>query len=137
MVASNAMARPPSGLTIRGRLGAMPSMKVTRDPAAQAVAWIDKLSRPAINNEDLHAFFAWRRDPANLAAYEAESRARKRRDSRFVAEPDPFGFTVLDRATGEPAAFAGRAQAGIPEADAEDIAEILNRRDLRRQAGAH
>jgi len=112
-------------------------MKASRQPAAQAAAWIDKLSRPAISNEDLHAFFAWRRVPANLAAYEAESRMRKRRDSRFVAEPDPFGFTVVDRATGEAAEFAGRAQTGIPEADAEDIAEILNRRDLRRRAGAH
>lgn len=124
-------------LTIRRRLGAMPSMKAARHPAAEATAWIDKLSRPSVRNEDLHAFFAWRRDPENLAAYEAESRARKRRESRFIAEPDPFGFTVLDRATGEAAEFAGRAQAGIPEADAEDIAEILNRRDLRRRAEAH
>ncbi|PZQ55670.1 MAG: hypothetical protein DI570_21760 [Phenylobacterium zucineum] len=115
----------------------MQSMTISREPAAQAVAWIDKLSRPAVSNEDLHAFFAWRRDPENLAAYEAESRARKRRDSRFVAEPDPFGFTVLDRASDEAAEFAGRAQTGIPEADAEDIAEILNRRDLHRRARAH
>jgi hypothetical protein len=112
-------------------------MAVSREPAAQAVAWIDKLSRPSVSNEDLNAFFAWRRDPENIAAYEAESRARKRRDSRFVAEPDPFGFTVLDRASGEAAEFAGRAQTGIPEADAEDIAEILNRRDLHRRARAH
>lgn len=112
-------------------------MKAPRHLAAEATAWIDKLSRPAVRNEDLYAFFAWRRDPENLAAYELESRARKRRESRFIAEPDPFGFTVLDRATGEPAEFAGRRQAGIPEADAEDIAEILNRRDLRRRAEAH
>lgn len=124
-------------LTIRSRLGAMRSMKASHQPAAQAVAWIDKLSRPAVNNEDLHAFFAWRREPENLAAYEAESRARKRRESRYVTEPDPFGFTVLDRASGEAAEFAGRAQTGIPEADAEDIAEILNRRDLHRRASAH
>lgn len=104
------------------------------DPAAEAVAWIDKLSRTSISNADVGAFFAWRRVPENLAAYEAESRARKRRVSRFVAEPDPFGFTALDKATGEPAVFAGRAQAGVPEADAEDIAEILNRRDLGRRA---
>lgn len=115
----------------------MALMKASRQPAAQAVAWIDKLSRPAVSNEDLHAFFAWRREAENLAAYEAESRARKRRESRFVTEPDPFGFTVLDRATGAAAEFAGRAQAGIPEEDAEDIAEILNRRDLRRRARQH
>jgi len=112
-------------------------MKVSRRSAVQAAAWIDKLSRPAVRNDDLSAFFAWRRDPANLAAYEAESRARKRRESRFVAEPDPFGFTVLDRASGQAAAFAGRAQTGIPEADAEDIAEILNRRDLRERGRPH
>ncbi len=112
-------------------------MTASTDPAAQAIAWIEKLSRPAIDNADLSAFFAWRRTPENLAAYEAESRARKRRDSRFVAEPDPFGFTVMDRATGDPAEFAGRAQAGIPEADAEDIAEILNRRNLSRRGQAH
>ncbi|MEW5683290.1 MAG: hypothetical protein AB1942_00070 [Pseudomonadota bacterium] len=112
-------------------------MTARPDPAAEAVAWIDRLSRTSISNEDVGAFFAWRRTPENLAAYEAESRARKRRDSRFVAEPDPFGFTVLDRASGDAAEFAGRAQTGIPEADAEDIAEILNRRDLHRRAGAH
>ena len=112
-------------------------MKVSRQPAAQAAAWIDKLSRPAVRNDDLNAFFAWRRDPKNLAAYEAESRARKRRESRFVTEPDPFGFTVVDRASGEPADFAGRAQTGIPEADADDIAEILNRRDLRDRGRPH
>jgi len=112
-------------------------MKVSRQPAAQAAAWINKLSRPAVSNDDLSAFFAWRRVPTNLAAYEAESRARKRRESRFVTEPDPFGFTVVDRTSGEAAEFAGRAQTGIPEADAEDIAEILNRRDLRRRARPH
>jgi hypothetical protein len=54
-----------------------------------------------------------------------------------VAEADPFGFTVLDKATDEAAEFAGRRQTGIPEADAEDIAEILNRRDLTRRARAN
>lgn len=124
-------------LTTPRRLGAMRSMKDARRPAAQAAAWIDKLSRPAVSNEDLGAFFAWPREPENLAAYEMESRARRRRASRFVAEPDPFGFTVLDRTSGGPAEFAGRAQTGIPEADAEDIAEILNRRDLRRRGAPH
>jgi len=112
-------------------------MRASRPPAAQAIAWIDKLSRPSVSNTDVAAFFAWRREPHNLAAYEAEARARKRLQSRFVAEADPFGFTVLDKATGEAAEFAGRRQTGIPEADAEDIAEILNRRDLTRRARAN
>lgn len=112
-------------------------MGVSRHPAAQAAVWIDKLSRPAVSSDDISAFLAWRRIPANLAAYEAESRARKRRESRFVAEPDALGFTVLDRTSGQAAEFAGRAQTGIPEADAEDIAEILNRRELRRQTAPH
>lgn len=82
-------------------------------------------------------FFAWRRDPANLAAYEAESRTRRRRESRFVTFPDPFGHSVIDTWIGEPATFADRPLTGISEQDAEDAAEVLNRRALRQRAGGH
>lgn len=106
-------------------------MPARRRPQAEAAAWVAKLSRPSIGNDELRDFFAWRRDPANLAAYEAESRARRRRESRFLTQPDPFGHSVIDTWTGAPAAFAGQTQSGIPEDDAEEIAEILNRRALR------
>lgn len=105
-------------------------MRSARDPRAEAAAWCARLSRPRVDNDALHAFFLWRRHPANRAAFEAETKAFGRRESRFVAEPDGHGFTVRDRETGEPATFARRRQTGIPEADAEDIAEILNRRAL-------
>ncbi|MBU1376113.1 MAG: hypothetical protein KKE02_24200 [Alphaproteobacteria bacterium] len=95
-----------------------------------AAEWIVKLSQPSIGNDELHAFFAWRRDPGNLAAYNAASKAYRRSRERFRVEPDPFGFSVIDIRTGEAAEFATRPQAGISEADAEAIADVLNRRAL-------
>ena len=95
-----------------------------------AVEWIAKLSQPSIGNDELHAFFTWRRDPGNLAAYNAASKAYRRSRERFRVEPDPFGFSVIDIRTGDPAEFANRPQSGISEADADAIAEVLNRRAL-------
>lgn len=102
-----------------------------RTPEDEATAWIARLTQPSIDNDALRDFFAWRRNPANLAAYEAASRARRRRTERFHVEPDAGGFSVIDVRTGEPAAFANQPQAAISEEDAEAIAEILNRRSLR------
>lgn len=101
-------------------------------PSAQdeATAWCARLSQTSIGNDDLRAFFAWRRDPGNVAAFNAAAKARRRQTERFLVEPDPFGFSVIDVWTGEPAEFATRPQSGISEADAEAIAEVLNRRAL-------
>ena len=70
-----------SGLTIRSRQGHTVH-EVTR-PAAQAVAWIDKLSRRRSAMKT--AFFAWA-PPGEPRGLRSKPRP-KRRDSRFVAEP--------------------------------------------------
>jgi DNA-directed RNA polymerase specialized sigma24 family protein len=107
-----------------------------RRPSAQdeATTWCARLSQPSIGADDIHAFFAWRRKPANRAAFDAAAKARRRQTDRYLVEPDPFGFSVIDVRTGQPAEFATRAQAGISEADAEVIAEVLNRRALTDRA---
>jgi ferric-dicitrate binding protein FerR (iron transport regulator) len=102
----------------------------------KATAWVARLSQPSIDGEALRAFFAWKREPANAAAFDAASKARRRQTERFRVEPDATGFSVIDVSTGEPAAFANRPQSGISEADAEAIAEVLNRRDLSSRAAA-
>lgn len=101
-----------------------------RTPQDEAAAWIARLTRPSIDSDALRDFFAWRRNPANLAAYEAASKAHRRRTERFRVEPDAAGFSVIDVRTGEPATFANHAQVAVSEEDAEAIAEILNRRAL-------
>jgi hypothetical protein len=107
------------------------------NPSDEAAAWVARLSQPSIDNDALRAFFAWRRDAANRAAFDAASKARRRASERFLVEPDPFGFTVMDIKTAEPAVFANRPQAGISEADAEAIAEVLNRRALSDRASTN
>jgi hypothetical protein len=97
----------------------------------EAAAWIAKLSRPRITTAELHEFSVWRADPANDAAYRAVEQTVRRRDGRFVVQPDPTGFSVIDTWTGDPAVFAAIPQAGISEEDARDIAELLNRRAIR------
>lgn len=39
-------------------------------PTREAADWFARLSHPVVETEDLEAFSAWRRDPANRAAYE-------------------------------------------------------------------
>ena len=105
-----------------------------RSAQDEATAWCAKLSQTSIGNDELRAFFAWRRDPGNVAAFNAAAKARRRQTERFLVEPDPFGFSVIDIWTGEPAEFATRPQSGISEADAAAIAEVLNRRALSGRA---
>jgi len=107
-----------------------------RSPQDEAAGWIARLTRPSIDNDALRDVFAWRRKPANKAAYEAASKARRRQTERFHVEPGAGGFSVIDVWTGDPATFANRAQTAISEEDAEAIAEILNRRALRDEATA-
>lgn len=47
---------------------------------------------------------------------------------RFVIRPDREGFSVVDIWTGEAAVIAMTPQTGMPEVDAQHLAELLNRR---------
>jgi hypothetical protein len=100
---------------------------------AEAAAWFATLSRVPISTDELWGFHAWRRRPANKAAYLEVERAEQRRRSRFAPKPDPEGFSVIDKLTGEPATFANARYAGISEDDADAICDVLNRR-ARQQA---
>lgn len=42
----------------------------SRRRSDEAAGWLARLSSNKISNEDLHAFWTWRRDPLNRAAYE-------------------------------------------------------------------
>ena len=101
------------------------------NPKAEAAAWFATLSRLPISTAELWDFHAWRRQPTNRAAYLEVERAELRRRSRFAPQPDPEGFSVIDKLTGEPATFAKARYAGISEEDADAICDVLNRRSLR------
>lgn len=45
---------------------------------------------------------------------------------RFVVRPDDEGFSVIDIWSGEPTLIAMARQTGLPEADAEHTAALLN-----------
>ncbi len=47
---------------------------------------------------------------------------------RYVIRPDPAGFSVVDLWAGEPAMVAMARQSGLPQTDAEHIADLLNQR---------
>lgn len=98
----------------------------------EAKAWFASLSRKSITTNELDEFFDWRRDPVNASAYRAIERTRARTRGRFVVQPDPGGFCVIDTWTGEPAVFARAPQVGVTEEDARDVAEVLNRRHWAR-----
>ena len=92
-----------------------------------ATEWVTKLSRTSISTDELEAFFAWRRDPANRRVWDALEAGRKRVD-RFVVRPETERFKVIDIWTGETAIIAMTAQAGMSEDDALHTARLLNRR---------
>jgi hypothetical protein len=102
-------------------------MRRPRDPKTEAAAWFERLGHP-ITTDDLRAFCNWREDPAHDAAYRAVERDGMRLRGRFVAIPDPRGFSVIDTWTGDPATFANARYTGIAKQDADDICELLNRR---------
>ena len=113
-------------------------MPPRRDPPAEAAAWIAKLSQRSVTTAELYEFQAWRDEPANDAAYrraELESERQRPQRGRFVFRPDATGFSVIDTWTGDPAEFATRPQTGISEDDAREIAEVLNRRNIRDDRG--
>jgi hypothetical protein len=45
---------------------------------------------------------------------------------QFDVRLEPSGWTIYDRATGEPAAVDGYETVGLSREDAEDIADLLN-----------
>jgi len=94
---------------------------------AAAAAWVTKLSLTSVSTDELEAFFAWRRDPANRRVWDALQAGRKRVD-RFVVRPETERFKVIDIWTGETAIIASTAQNGMSEDDALHTARLLNRR---------
>lgn len=47
---------------------------------------------------------------------------------RYVTRPDAAGFSIIDIWTGEPAVVAASPQIGLPQSDADHIAQLLNER---------
>jgi hypothetical protein len=103
-----------------------PSGPVTNE----AAVWFERLGQKSITTAEVREFFHWQRLPTNKAAYRAIETAWERARGRFVTRPDPLGFSVIDRRTGEPATFANGRMTGVPEQDALDIAALLNRRAI-------
>jgi hypothetical protein len=102
-------------------------MRRPRDPKTEAAAWFERLGHP-VTTADLREFACWRDDPTNDAAYQAVEREGLRLRGRFLAIPDPAGFSVIDSWTGEPATFANAQHTGISKEDAGDLCDLLNRR---------
>lgn len=100
----------------------------TIQPQGRSGRLVHDAGRLPITTAELWDFHAWRCTPANEAAYLEVERAELRRRSRFAPQPDPEGFSVIDRRTGEPATFANTRYAGISEEDADAICDVLNRR---------
>jgi hypothetical protein len=55
----------------------------------------------------------------------------ERKSERYGVRPDPKGFTVFVRWTGQAAVVGGVPQTGLSEADAQHTAKVLNA-DARR-----
>ena len=45
---------------------------------------------------------------------------------RFDIRPDPEGWTIYDRKTGETAVIEGFVSSGLPHQDADDLVDLLN-----------
>ena len=97
-----------------------------RERRAAATEWVAKLSRTSIDTDQLQAFFAWRRDPANRRVWDAMEAGRKRVD-RFVVRPETERFKVIDIWTGDAAIIASTPQQHMSEEDALHMARLLNR----------
>lgn len=48
----------------------------------EALAWWIRLCEPSITNERVESYFAWRRAPGNLSAYNAVAREARERAAR-------------------------------------------------------
>jgi hypothetical protein len=49
-------------------------------------------------------------------------------ENQFATRPDPNGFSVVDRTTGEVVAIASIRQTGLTQADADHTVSLLNAR---------
>lgn len=98
---------------------------LARRTAAQA--WIAKLSSTSIGTDDLQAFSAWRKDPANQRVWDALAAGRQA-VNRFVVRPETERYRVVDIWTGQTAVIAMTAQDDMSEEDALHTARLLNRR---------
>lgn len=94
---------------------------------AAAEGWVAKLSHTSISTDELGAFFAWRRDPANRRVWDALEAGRKR-VHRYVVRPQTERYRVVDIWTGETAVIAMTPQDDMSEEDAAHTARLLNRR---------
>lgn len=93
----------------------------------EAAEWMAKLSQTSVSTADIHAFRAWLDDEANDLAWRKHA-AERRTYSRYAVRPDGEGFSVVDIWTAEPAVIAMTPQTGMSALDAEELAEMLNRR---------
>lgn len=96
----------------------------------EAKAWWDKLGQKRITTAEVWAFARWRDDPVNDAAYSRLEEQTPRTGGRYAVLPSAGGFSVIDTFTGEPGAFANAQQVDIAIEDANEVADILNRRHL-------
>ena len=93
--------------------------------AAAAAGWMARLSETPVGRGDLEAFFVWRGDPENRAAWDALAAGRGHAD-RYVVRPQADRFRVVDIWSGETAVIAMTPQDGLSEADARHTAQLLN-----------
>ncbi len=98
-------------------------------PAVMAAAWIAALSRTRVSTQEIEAFFGWREDPVNDAAFAALCHVP---DSapRFVAVGAGSDGDVIDVWTGGRAWLAERVGEPLTAAKAHRMAAMLNERQL-------
>ena len=89
-----------------------------------------RLGRNRVTTAEVWEFARWRDDPVNDAAYTALE-ACYLDARRYVVQPGTKGFRVVDIWTGQPAVIALTPQEGISEAEARQIAALLNRRSAK------
>lgn len=78
--------------------------RTPRRIALEASAWFKLLNNTSVRVEDLEAFFEWRKDPANLAAY--ERRADRSEFGRSIAKRKREEARAAKRAGARPSAIA-------------------------------
>ncbi len=54
---------------------------------------------------------------------------------RFDIRPDPNGWTIYDRITGQPAVVDGFVPEGLTFEDADDLVDLLNTLDVLNREG--
>ena len=102
------------------------------DPEAEARDWFERLGRTKITTAEVYAFDEWRSKAANDAAYTRLERETPQSWGRFLVQPSPGGFAVIDAATGAPAMFANATMTALLVEDANDVARLLCGRSGRR-----